>query len=102
MLPAREEVAVRFVRRLVDQNARSGDLEVNVTKGKKLTNVRAAGADEKIDLEPPVDVTIEFAMEFIQDDELIEVTPGDVRLRKRSLTEHGRKRDRKRSGARAG
>ena len=87
---------------IVGEHSRENDLEVNVTKGKKLTNVRAAGADEKIDLEPPVDVSIEFAMEFIQDDELIEVTPDDVRLRKRSLTEHGRRKDRKHSGARAG
>jgi GTP-binding protein len=80
---------------IVGEHARENDLEINVTKGKKLTNVRAAGADEKIDLEPPREVDLEFGLEFIEDDELLEVTPADVRLRKRSLTSHGRKRDRK-------
>jgi GTP-binding protein len=88
---------------IVGENARDRDLEINVTKGKKLTNVRAAGADEQIMLEPARDVTLEFALEFIQDDELVEVTPDAIRLRKRSLTPQGRKRDRKETaGTRAG
>jgi GTP-binding protein len=72
--------------------ARAGDLEVNVTKGKKLTNIRAAGADDSIQLEPPRALTLESALEFIGDDELVEVTPGAIRLRKRFLKAHERKK----------
>ena len=63
----------------------AGDLEVNVTKGKKLTNIRAAGADDAILLETPRQLTLETALEFINDDELVEVTPQNVRLRKKIL-----------------
>jgi len=87
---------------VVGENAREEDLEVNVTKGKKLTNVRAAGADEQILLEPAREVTLEFGLEFIRGDELVEVTPDEIRLRKRSLTTHGRKRDRREAGVREG
>ena len=80
---------------IVGENARENDLEVNVTRGKKLTNIRAAGADDAILLEPPREVTLEFGLEFIAEDELVEVTPDAIRLRKRSLTTHGRKRDRR-------
>ena len=80
---------------IVGENARENDLEVNVTKGKKLTNIRAAGSDEAILLEPPREVTLEFALEFIAEDELVEVTPDAIRLRKRSLKTHERKRDRR-------
>lgn len=83
---------------VVGERARESDLEVNVTRGKKLTNVRAAGADENILLEPPREVTLEFALEFIREDELLEVTPEHVRLRKRALTPHGRKRERRATG----
>jgi GTP-binding protein len=72
--------------------ARAGDLEVNVTKGKKLTNIRAAGADDSIQLEPPRVLTLESALEFISDDELVEVTPAAIRLRKRFLKAHERKK----------
>jgi GTP-binding protein len=61
-------------------------------KGKKLTNMRAAGKDENIILVPPIRFTLEQAMEFIDDDELVEVTPSEIRLRKRALKEHERKR----------
>jgi GTP-binding protein len=80
----------------VGEHARDGDLEVNVTKGKKLSNVRASGADENILLEPPREITLELALEFIAEDELVEVTPDAIRLRKRSLKAHERKRDRRR------
>jgi GTP-binding protein len=77
---------------IVGEVARSGDLDVNVTKGKKLTNIRAAGADESIQLEPPRELTLESALEFIADDELVEVTPASIRLRKRFLKAHERKK----------
>ncbi|MDT8435895.1 MAG: translational GTPase TypA [Gemmatimonadota bacterium] len=86
---------------IVGEHARENDLEVNVTKGKKLTNVRASGSDDAILLEPPRDVTLEFGLEFIVEDELVEVTPDAIRLRKRSLNTHDRKRDRKAIEARA-
>lgn len=77
---------------IVGENARPGDLEVNVTKGKKLTNIRAAGADDAILLETPRQITLESALEFIGDDELVEVTPQSIRLRKRFLKQHERKK----------
>ncbi len=85
---------------IVGENARESDLEVNVTKGKKLSNVRASGADDAIILEPSREITLEYALEFIRDDELVEVTPVAIRLRKRALTSHARKRDRRSVGAR--
>jgi GTP-binding protein len=77
---------------IVGENARAGDLEVNVTRGKKLTNIRASGADDAIQLEPPRQITLESALEFIADDELVEVTPAAIRLRKRHLKAHERKK----------
>ena len=77
---------------IVGEVARSGDLEVNVMKGKKLTNMRASGADDAIALEPPRQLTLENALEFIADDELVEITPTAIRLRKRFLKAHERKR----------
>ena len=77
---------------IIGENARPGDMEVNVTKGKKLTNIRAAGADEAIALEPPRLMTLEAALEFIADDELVEITPAAIRLRKRFLKQHERKK----------
>jgi GTP-binding protein len=77
---------------IVGENSRPGDLEVNVTKGKKLTNIRAAGADDAILLETPKMLTLESALEFIGDDELVEVTPAAIRLRKRFLKQHERKK----------
>jgi GTP-binding protein len=73
-------------------NARANDLVVNPLKGKQLTNMRAAGTDENIVLTPPIQTTLEYALEFIDDDELVEVTPGSVRIRKKLLKEHERKR----------
>ncbi|WP_068466587.1 translational GTPase TypA [Candidatus Protochlamydia phocaeensis] len=77
---------------VVGENSRDNDLVVNVTKGKQLTNVRAAGSDENIILTPARRFTLEQAIDYIQDDELIEVTPDSIRMRKRFLTENERKR----------
>ena len=77
---------------IIGLHRRENDLAVNPIKGKQLTNVRASGTDENIVLTPPVRHTLEQAMEFIADDELVEVTPESIRLRKRHLTENERKR----------
>jgi GTP-binding protein len=77
---------------IIGLNNRDNDLVVNPLKGKKLTNMRAAGKDENVVLTPPIRFSLEQAMEFIDDDELIEVTPGSIRLRKRNLRENDRKR----------
>jgi len=77
---------------IVGLHSRGNDLVVNPTKGKQLTNVRASGTDEALTLVPPVTMTLEQALEFIEDDELVEVTPQHIRLRKKLLTENERKR----------
>jgi GTP-binding protein len=77
---------------IVGIHARDNDLTVNPMKAKQLTNIRAAGKDDNVLLTPPVRMTLEQAMEFIEDDELIEITPASIRLRKRFLTENDRKR----------
>ena len=77
---------------IIGLHNRENDLVVNPLKGKKLTNMRAAGKDENVVLTPPIRFSLEQAMEFIDDDELIEITPGSIRLRKRSLREVDRKR----------
>jgi len=77
---------------IIGIHSRDNDLVVNPLKGKKLTNMRAAGKDENVVLVPPIRYTLEQAMEFIGDDELVEVTPTAIRLRKRFLKEHERKR----------
>jgi GTP-binding protein len=76
---------------VVGIHSRDNDLTVNPMKEKKLTNVRAAGSDENILLTPPVRMTLEQALEFIDEDELVEVTPKAIRIRKRFLKEHERK-----------
>jgi len=73
-------------------HSRDNDLVVNPIKGKQLTNVRASGTDEAVRLVPPIQVTLESAIEFIADDELVEITPKSIRIRKRFLLEHERKR----------
>lgn len=78
---------------IVGLNSRSNDLVVNVTKEKQLTNVRAAGSDENIILTPPMKLSLEGALGFIDDDELVEITPKSYRLRKQFLKEHERKRE---------
>jgi len=77
---------------VVGENSRPGDMDVNPTKEKKLTNMRSKGADDAIQLEPPRVLTLESALEYIEDDELIEVTPNSIRLRKRLLSQSDRKR----------
>jgi GTP-binding protein len=77
---------------IIGIHSRDNDLVVNCLKGKKLTNMRAAGKDENVVLVPPIKYTLEQAMEFIADDELVEITPKEIRLRKRALKEHERKR----------
>jgi len=83
---------------IVGENARDNDLVVNPTKEKKLTNIRAAGSDENIILKPPRQLFLEMALEYIEDDELVEVTPTSIRLRKMFLRENERRRQSK-SGA---
>jgi GTP-binding protein len=73
-------------------NIRDNDLIVNPIKGKQLTNVRASGTDEAVRLITPIALTLESAVEFIDDDELVEITPKTIRIRKRHLLEHERKR----------
>jgi GTP-binding protein len=83
---------------IVGENVRQDDMDVNVTKEKKLTNMRTTSSDENIKLEPPRRLTLELALEFIEDDELIEVTPDGIRLRKRILdANQRRKADKKRA-----
>ncbi len=82
---------------IIGIHSRDNDLMVNPTKGKQLTNVRAAGSDENIILTPPIRFSLEQALEFIDDDELVEVTPTSIRLRKRFLTENERKRESRRA-----
>jgi len=77
---------------IIGEHTRENDLEVNVLKGKKLTNVRASGTDEAVRLTPPLQMTLEKSLAYIQDDELVEVTPESIRLRKRYLDPHERKR----------
>jgi GTP-binding protein len=77
---------------IVGEHVRSGDMDVNVGRGKKLTNIRAAASDENVMLEPPRRLTLELALEFIEDDELIEITPDAIRLRKRVLNVSARKK----------
>jgi len=78
--------------RIIGIHSRGNDLVVNPLKGKQLTNIRAAGSDENVLLTPPVRLSLEQALEFIDDDELVEVTPKSIRLRKKLLLEHERKR----------
>lgn len=80
---------------IVGIHSRDNDLVVNVTKEKQLTNMRASGTDENIILTPPIKFSLEQALEFIEDDELVEVTPQSIRIRKKALKEHERKRSSK-------
>jgi GTP-binding protein len=77
---------------IIGIHSRENDLVVNPIKTKKLTNIRAAGKDDALILTPPIELTLEYAVEFIADDELVEVTPKNIRIRKRMLLEHERKR----------
>ena len=77
---------------IVGENSRPGDMDVNPTKEKKLTNMRTTSSDENIQLEPPRELTLESALEYIEEDELIEITPASIRLRKRSLSANDRRK----------
>jgi GTP-binding protein len=77
---------------IVGEHSRENDLVVNILKGKKMTNIRAAGSDENVILTPPVLMSLEQMMTYINDDELVEVTPKNLRLRKKILNEGERKR----------
>lgn len=84
---------------IIGIHSRDNDLVVNPIKGKQLTNVRASGTDEAVRLIPAIQLTLESAIEFIADDELVEITPKSIRLRKRYLTENERKRANKAENA---
>jgi GTP-binding protein len=83
---------------IIAENARGEDMTVNPCKEKKLTNIRAAGSDKNILLKPPRELTLELALEYIEDDELVEVTPSKIRLRKKVLSDEGRKRSERTGG----
>ncbi len=89
MIGAQEQV---YTGMIIGQHSRNNDLEVNPLKGKKLTNVRASGTDEAVRLTTPMKMSLEEAIAYINDDELVEVTPNSIRLRKRYLDPHERKR----------
>jgi GTP-binding protein len=82
---------------IIGEHARGSDLDVNPLKSKQLTNVRASGKDENVLLTPPIKMTLEKAIAYIEDDELVEVTPKSIRMRKRYLDIHERKRQAKRA-----
>ena len=81
-----------YVGMIIGEHAKGQDLEVNPLKAKQLTNIRASGKDEAVKLTPPVRMTLDRALSWIQDDELVEVTPKNIRLRKLYLDPHERKR----------
>jgi GTP-binding protein len=87
---------------IIAENARGDDMVVNPCKEKKLTNIRAAGSDKNILLKPPRELTLELALEYIEDDELVEVTPSRVRLRKKVLSEESRRRAERGVGKKVG
>jgi GTP-binding protein len=77
---------------IIGIHSRENDLVVNPVRTKQLTNIRASGSDEAVRLTPPIELTLERAVEFIDDDELVEITPKSIRLRKRFLKEHERRK----------
>ncbi len=81
-----------YAGQIVGEHCKDDDISVNICKGKKLTNMRASGSDKNIMLRPPLVMSLEMALEYVADDELVEVTPDAIRLRKRLLSEHDRKR----------
>jgi GTP-binding protein len=83
---------------IVGENVRDNDLAVNPCREKKLTNMRASGSDENVILKPPRELSLEAALEYIEDDELVEITPQSIRLRKALLTEADRRRQGRSSG----
>ena len=89
LVPAGTEV---YEGMIVGENARDNDMTVNPCREKKLTNIRAAGSDENVILKPPRDLSLEAALEYIEEDEVVEVTPQSIRLRKILLKESDRRR----------
>ena len=87
---------------IVGENNKDDDLPVNVCRAKKLTNMRAAGKDDNVKLAPPRIMSLEESLEYVEDDELLEVTPDSLRLRKRILDENERKKEKKREKLKAG
>jgi GTP-binding protein len=83
---------------VVGENARSDDMDVNPTREKQKTNIRAAMADDAIKLVPPLIMSLEQALEFVSHDELVELTPSSIRLRKRFLDQNSRRREAKKKG----
>ena len=77
---------------IAGENSRPGDMDVNVSKEKKLTNMRTTASDDNVQLETPREITLEYGLEYIEEDELIEVTPKNIRLRKRMLNANDRKK----------
>jgi GTP-binding protein len=77
---------------IVGIHSRDNDLVVNATRTKQLTNFRVSGKEDAIKITPPIECTLEYGVEFIEDDELVEITPKSIRLRKRYLSEHERKK----------
>jgi GTP-binding protein len=77
---------------IVGIHSRDNDLIVNPVRAKQLTNFRVSGKEDAIKITPPINVSLEYAVEFIEDDELVEITPKSIRLRKRHLKDHERKR----------
>jgi len=86
-----------YIGMVIGEHSRPNDLDVNPIKGKQLTNVRSSGADDAIKLTPPRILSLENALEWIEDDELAEVTPKSIRIRKRTLDPTKRKREAKRA-----
>jgi GTP-binding protein len=86
-----------YVGMIIGEHSRDNDLDVNPIKGKQLTNVRSSGTDDAIKLVPPRILNLELALEWIEDDEIIEVTPESIRIRKRILDSSIRKRESKKS-----
>ena len=84
---------------IVGEHTRGNDLIVNVLKGKKLTNIRTTSKDEAVRLTPPIRMTLEKALAYIEDNELVEVTPKSIRLRKRLLDENDRKKEERKKEA---
>ena len=88
-----------YIGMIVGEHAKGQDLEVNPLKAKQLTNIRASGKDDAVDLTPPIRMDLDRSLAYISDDELVEVTPTSIRLRKRVLDYHERKRDARRAEA---
>ena len=91
-IPAGEAV---YEGQIIGVNKKQEDMEMNIAKGKKLTNMRASGADFGIQLTPPVELSLEQSLDFLEDDELLEVTPKSLRLRKRYLNKNDRNKARR-------